>query len=455
MRHMAKRGEGSGASEGLRLWIVVAAIAALGFLVAYHFVEPAPPRRLVMATGSTSGAYHAYGQRFRDELARSGIELELRTTAGSIENLGLLARGEVDVAFVQGGTAGVAQAAAAAAAADPAGAPPRTDRDETQPYAGIASLYYEPLWIFHRSELAVGRLADLAGRRVEVGPEGSGTRAVALALLEANDIGAGQATLGARPAGEAAEALLAGAADALFLVAGVQSEPLRRLLEADGGPIRLLDIAHHEAYARNFHHLSPLVLPEGAFDLGANLPDRDVHLLAPTATLLGRAGLHDAFPAQFIAAARTIFAHGGLFEAEDEFPSPRGLGVPLSPAAEQYFREGPSFLYRVLPFWAAAVADRLKILLLPLITLLFPLFKVTPPLYRWRVRSKIYRWYKRIREADHHITVAPPGSDLSPVVAELEAVQREVEGVRVPASYMGEYYTLCAHLDWVLQRARR
>jgi len=196
------------------------------------------------------------------------------------------------------------------------------------------------------------------------------------------------------------------------------------------------------------------VLPEGAFDLGANLPDRDVHLLAPTATLLGRAGLHDAFPAQFIAAARTIFGHGGLFEAEDEFPSPRGLGVPLSPAAEQYFREGPSFLYRVLPFWAAAVADRLKILLLPLITLLFPLFKVTPPLYRWRVRSKIYRWYKRIRDVDHRLTLAPPGSDLSPLVAELEAVQREVEGVRVPASYMGEYYTLCAHLDWVLQRAR-
>ena len=431
------RAVGSGASEGLRLWLAVAAIATLGFVIAYRFVEPAPPRHLVMATGSPTGAYHAYGQRFQQELARSGIELELRTTAGSIENLGLLARGEVDVAFVQGGTEGAAPEAA------------------ELPYAGIASLYYEPLWIFHRTEVAVGRLADLSGKRIEVGPEGSGTRAVAVSLLEANDVGPGNATLGARPAGEAADALLGGSADALFMVAGARSETLRRLLDAEGGPIRLLDVAHHEAYARNFHYLSPLVLPEGAIDLGANLPDRDVHLLAPTATLLGRAGLHDAFPALFIAAARTIFGHGGLFEAEDEFPSSRGLGVPVSRAAEQYFRDGPSFLYRVLPFGVAAVVDRLKILLLPLVTLLFPLFKLTPPIYRWRIRSKIYRWYRQIRDVDHQITMAPPGADLSPLVAELEAVQRDIAAVRVPTSYMGEYYTLLAHLDWVLQRARR
>jgi hypothetical protein len=170
---------------------------------------------------------------------------------------------------------------------------------------------------------------------------------------------------------------------------------------------------------------------------------------------VGRAGLHDAFPPLFIEAARAIHAHGGLFEGEDEFPSARGLELPLSKAAAQYFRDGPSFLYRVLPFGVAAVVDRLKILLLPLITLLFPLFKLTPPLYRWRIRSKIYRWYKQIRQVDHRIATAPPGADLSSLVDELTAVQREVEGVRVPPSFMGEYYTLCAHLDWVLQRARR
>jgi TRAP transporter TAXI family solute receptor len=431
------KANGSGPSEALRVWIPVIAIAALGFFIAFRYVEPAPPKRLVMATGSASGAYQAYGQRFRDELRRAGIELELRPTAGSIENVQLLARGEVDVGFVQGGTV------------------PATPAGGEAPYAGIASLYYEPLWIFHRAGLPVERLADLAGQRVQVGPEGSGTRAIALTLLAANGVTADSATLGELPASQAADALLAGQDDALFMVAGAQSETLRRLLAEEGRSIDLLDLRHHEAYSRNFHYLTGLVLPEGALDLGRNLPDRDVHLLSPTAALVGREGLHDAFPALFIEAARAIFAHGGLFEAEGEFPSPRGIEVPLSKAAEHYFREGPSFLYRVLPFGVAAVVDRLKILLLPLITLLFPLFKLTPPLYRWRIRSKIYRWYKQIRQVDHRITAAPPGADLAPLVAELVAVQREVEAVRVPASYMGEYYTLCSHLDWVLQRARR
>lgn len=438
------KGEGSGGFE-VRLWLGVIALAVLGFVIAFRFVEPAPPQRLVMATGSASGAYQAYGERFRDELARAGITLELRPTAGSIENLALLAQGAVDVAFVQGGTV------ASSAMGSSTSSAPRDD----EPYAGIASLYYEPLWIFHRTELPIEDLADLAGKRVQIGPQGSGTRAVALTLLAANDITAGNATLGELPSAQAVERLLAGQDDALFMVSGAQSELLRKLLAEDGRSITLLDVHHHQAYVRNFHYLSALVLPEGTLDLDQNLPDRDVNLLSPTAGLVGRVGLHDAFPALFIEAARAIFAHGGLFEAEGEFPSPRGMEVPLSKAAEHYFRNGPSFLYRVLPFGVAAVVDRLKILLLPLLTLLFPLFKLTPPLYRWRIRSKIYRWYKQIRRADLALAAAPPGSDLRPLVDELLAVQREVEGVRVPASYMGEYYTLCAHLDWVLQRARR
>jgi len=436
---------GSGGREGLGLWLAVVAITVLGFVVAFRFVEPPPPRTLVMATGSASGAYQAYGQRFQQELRRSGIELQLRTTAGSIENLELLAKGEVDLAFVQGGT--VPAAAAAAAPGGPAGAADR--------YSGIASLYYEPLWIFLRAELPVQTLADLAGRRVQIGPAGSGTRAVALTLLGANGVTAANATLGELSGAQAADALLTGGADALFVVAGAQSESLRRLLAEEGRSIRLLDVRRAPAYARNFHYLSELVLPEGALDLGQDLPDRDVHLLSPTAALYGRQGLHDAFPALFIEAARAIFGHGGLFESEGEFPSPRGLEAPLSKAAEQYFRDGPSFLYRVLPFGVAAVVDRLKILLLPLITLLFPLFKLTPPLYRWRIRSKIYRWYKQIRAVDRRLAEGSPDADRSGLVAELVAVQREIEAVRVPASYMGEYYMLRAHVEWVLQRARR
>src|SRR5678815_1091004 len=145
------RSDRSGVYEGLRLWVVVVAIAAVGFAIAFHFAKPAPPHALVLATGSAAGAYQAYGERFRDELARSGITLELRPTAGSVENLALLAAGEVDVAFVQGGTV-------------PQGPAARAGDPGVPGYAGIASLYYDCL--LYTSDAADERSSvDLGGRR--------------------------------------------------------------------------------------------------------------------------------------------------------------------------------------------------------------------------------------------------------------------------------------------------
>ncbi|MGQ0552406.1 MAG: TAXI family TRAP transporter solute-binding subunit [Planctomycetota bacterium] len=457
--------------EGLGLWLLIVGLALAGFWFAFRHIEPPPPETLTMASGTEQGAYHGFALRYREILARDGIELVVRPTAGSLENMQLLNGGQVDVAFVQGGTGVAAQ-----------GTLGQGPSAEEGPLQGLASLYYEPLWIFHRSELSLQRLPDLAGLRVQVGAEGSGTRAVALALLAAHELvpaaaAAGDATqlAGSRVSvvgldtNAAIEELLSGGLDALFLVGSPRGAAVQRLMAEEGRAVRLLDMEQHAAYTANFHFLRAVTADRGQINLARDLPGRPVRLLAPTATLVGTGDLHPALIPLLIQAAQEVHGKGNLFEAEGEFPSPLHLDVPLSKSAEQYFKSGPSFLYRVLPFGVAAVVDRLKILLLPLLTLLLPLMRIAPPIYRWRIRSKIYRWYKSIRQLELDIETArragpEAGSDKSQagapatrlVRAELlqriQAIDHEIDGVRVPASYMAEFYNLRAHLDWVRAR---
>jgi len=424
---------GSG-RDALRVWLPAALLTLAGFVVALQFVEPAPPARIVLATGSEQGAYHAYGGAIGRVLQRYDIEVELRPSAGSVENLALLRDGRADVAFVQGGTV-----------------PP----DARDALRGIASLYYEPLWIFHRAKQPLERLSGLAGRRLHAGVPGSGTRALARTLLAANGVDEARAGFSDLPAERAADALIAGELDAVFLVGAPRTEAVRRLLAADGHDVRLLDVTRTLAYERNFRSLHGVVLGRGAVDLARDVPGRDVRLLAATAALVATPDLHAALVPLLIEAAREVLGPGGLFEETGEFPSPHGMDVPVAPNAEHYFREGPSFLYRVLPFGVAASVDRLKILLLPLLTLLLPLLKVAPPLYRWRIRSKIYRWYRVLRAVEARLDAGADGPAVAELAAELERTEREVHSVRVPPGYLEEYYNLRMHLERVTATVAR
>lgn len=418
--------------RGFGIWVVAALVALVGFVVAWQFVGPAPPDAIVLATGSEGGAYARFGRRLAKRVeAASGIDVQVRNTSGSLENLRLLRDGSADVAYVQSGT---------------------VSDDDVERLAGIASLYYEPLWIFHRSDLPVERLTDLVGRRLSVGQVGSGTRSVTLLLLAENGITDEDATLLELSKDEAVDGLLGGTIDALFLVTSARSDAVRRLMQHEGDEVRLFDVQRHLAYAQSHRFLRKVVLGEGMIDMQANRPDRDVALLAPTATLVADAELHDAVVPLLIEAARAIHGPGDLFEDDGEFPGTHGLDTPLSLAADHYYENGPSFLYRVLPFSVAAVIDRLKILLLPLITLLLPLLKIVPPVYRWRIRSKIFRWYRDIRRVE--IAAGEEDADVAKLLGDLESVEREVAGVSVPPSYMEELYNLSMHLDLVRAKIR-
>ena len=409
-------------------------IALAGCFIAWQFVNPAPPDTITIATGQQGGAYVLFAERYREILAGEDITLNILETAGSVENLRLLEQDphSIDIAFLQGGSAA---------------------RPHAENLVSLASLYYEPLWVFYRGTDELTRINQLQHKRLAIGEPGSGTRSVTQTLLQENGLDDGQVT-GLPVGGEAAvSALLEGKADAAFLVASVESPLVQQLLRTPG--IRLMSFERAEAYTRQHHFLSRITLPDGVIDLQENFPPQDTPLLAATANLVTHEDFHPALVGLLLQAAEEIHGGGSLFAAPDTFPNHQNLEFPLDSGARRYFRFGPPFLQRFLPFWTANLIDRVKIMVIPLLALLIPLIKVMPPTYRWQVRKKIYRWYSELKALDFEHPEALPAETISASVQKLDDIEEEVRKVKVPLSYSDELYNLRLHIEMVRNKLRQ
>ena len=401
-------------------------ITIAGFIIAYQFVAPAPPDHITMATGSTGGAYYAFGKAYANILQKYGITLEVINTVGSVENLKLLEKedGGVDVAFIQGGIQ----------------LPHQSDK-----FISLGSLYYEPLWIFHRIGLGIHQLSELRGKRLAVGRQGSGTKVLSMQLLTLNDVSEQNTKLLSLGGSKAAEMLIQGDIDAAFFVSAHHSAVIQQLLHSKN--IQLMSLSRAAAYAARLHYLSVLNLPAGAIDLVDNIPSENTALLAPTTQLIARTDIHPALVDLLLQAATEIHKAGGLFEKTGEFPAPKYLDFELSKEARRFYKSGPPFLQRYLPFWVATFIDRTKVMLVPLIALLFPLFKLMPLVYRWRFRSKIYRWYRKLSEVDPELHKEDMASHLDEYLARLNRIEAQVCQTSVPLSFSNELYHLRLHIE--------
>jgi len=405
-------------------------LTLLGFLLAYQFVDPAPPRHLTLGTGGPEGAYYLFGERYREILRRNGVELRVLPTAGSVENLALLTRDRqpIDAAFVQGGSR-------------PGGGAPGL--------LSLGSLYYEPLWVFYRGLRPLRRIPALRGLRLAIGAKGSGTQQLVRRVLSVNGLHEGNSRLLPLGGEAAAAKLLAGELDGVFLVASAQAPLVRRLLLAPG--IHLMSFERASAYTRKLRFLSALVLPEGAIDLKRDVPSQDTRLLAASANLVVREDLHPALIDLLLQAAQEIHSGGGWFEKPGEFPNPEHADFPISSDARRFYRYGPPLLQSFLPFWAASLVDRTKVLLLPLVALLIPLLKIMPPIYRWRMRSRVYRWYRELQAIDLGLfhQANPPREQYR---EELDRIEQEVAKVDIPLSFADELFNLRLHIELIRRR---
>ncbi len=424
--------------RALAVWVWILGFCLAALIATYMmFVEPPPPRKIVIASGGQNGAYFRYAQKYAEELQKDGLTVEVRETAGSVENLRLLGQegSGVAVAIVQSGVA---------------------SPEEVQHFYALGSLYREPLWVFYRGDKRLERLSQLAGKRIGVGPPGSGTHAIAMQLLAVNGLIESQssqensrAVLVQENVAAAAKALQKGELDAAFFVAAFEADYIQGLL--NDRSVNLLNFDQHEAYHRRFRFLAPVTVPAGMVNLGQNIPGQDVALLAPTAMLVVRKDFHPALVPLLLMTATRIHGKGDELSDPGEFPSESYCDFPVSEDAKRFYKSGQPVLQRLLPFWLASLVDRAKVMLIPLVMLMMPLIRAAPPLMRWRTRRKIYLWYSDLREIDQRLVAGLSGPELDQELARLKDIEHQVAYVDVPLSYMEEFYHLRLHLAMLQQ----
>jgi TRAP-type uncharacterized transport system substrate-binding protein len=408
--------------------LLFAALLAATLWIFARFLQPAPSRHIVLASGAGFGLYHQYAERYRQILARDGVVIEERMTEGAAENLRLLEdpKSGVDVAFMQGGIANGAQA---------------------EDVEMLASLYYEPLWVFYRAPGTLSRLNELQGKRIAIGTVGSGTRALVEPLLDFNEVKPANSTLLPLAGDAAVRALQAGEVDAALLVGGAQSPIVVKALRDPA--LKLLSFARADAYTRRFPHITKLTLPAGTIDLGLNIPAEDVVLIGTKAMLVARPGLHPALVNLLIDATSEIHSKQGYFEGPGEFPSVLPVDLPVSADAERHKRFGPSFIHRFLPFWVATFVERFVLLVLPLIVVAVPVINYFPEFLRWRVRSRVYRWYGELALLERDVQSHQAPFPIQRWLQDLDRIEHAVEDIKVPTNLASEAYTLRGHVDMV------
>lgn len=411
--------------------------------LAYWLVDPTPPAHVTISTGQENSAYEEFAKKYATALARYDIKTTLQPSLGSQENLERLIASaarknagpaRTDIAFVQSGSTEEADA-------------------NRGGLVSLGSLFTEPVWLFFRESHDITQLTQLKGLKINVGPDGSGVPQLFKKLLSVNGVASTDLTLGALLNTPATVELLEGRIDGMVFSSAPDALLIQMLLQTPG--IRLFDFTQAEAYTRRFTFLSHVVLPRGIVDLGRDLPPKDYHLIAPTATLVARANLHPALIDMFVQNAAVIHGGAGWFRKQGEFPTASYTEIPVARDAQKFYKDGPPFLQRYMSFWLANFLERMWVVVVALGALLLPLSRVVPPLYVWKVRSRIYRWYGELRTVEQAIEeVAPAQREqvYANQLLRLSQIEDRVNQISIPLSFATELYGLRSHISFVRNR---
>jgi len=404
--------------------------AALG-LAALLFFYTGTPTTITIASGPPGSSFRKYAEQYQKILRNEGITLNILPSEGSLDNLHKLAdpRMTVDVGFVLGGDA--------------------VDSIKTDDLQSLGSVAYQPLMVFYRGK-PKNLLSDFKGERLVIGESGSGAHMLALALLKANDVLPGDGTTFDQSAvTDAVTALLENRVDALFVMSdSASTDVMRKLIYVPD--VHLFNFSQADAYTRRFSYLNKLEMPKGAFDFGKDIPAEELTLLGPTVELIARDNLHPALSDFLIDAAQQVHGNPGMFKKRGEFPAPLEHEFRISPDATRYYASGKSYLYRTFPFWLARLINRIVVAIVPVFLVLIPGLKIIPGIYRWRMQSRIYRWYRELLEVERDAFDASVDERTrDELLGKLQHIEESVKNIRVPAAFADLFYGLRQHIVFV------
>ena len=327
------------------------------------------------------------------------------------------------------------------------------DREEL---TSLGSLFVEPLWLFLREpkdKKPITQLSQLRGMKINYGPKGAGAPRLLHQVLELNGLETGDVQRFSLANTPAVVELLEGRIDGLVFTSAPEAPLIQMLLQTPG--IQLFDFTQAEAYARKLPFLTHVTLPQGIVDLGRDIPAREYSLIAPTATLVAREDMHPALIDLFVQGASTIHNGAGWFQQQGQFPSAKYTEIPVDAEAAKFYKNGPPLLQRYMPFWAANFLDRMWVVMLALSALILPLSKIVPPLYVWRIRSRVYKWYGQLRTVEQKVEEAPEGARMQVYEAQLrrlDEIEELVNQISIPLSFADGLYGLRSHIQFVRKR---
>lgn len=396
----------------------------------FWFFHSAPPDTIIITSGDEGTAFRRNAEKYAKILARNDVKLKILPSEGSLENLGRLQNPafKVDVGFVQTGVA---------------------KGRNTDKLVSLGSISYQPLYIFYRSNKPVELLSQFAGKKIAIGEEGTGTRVLALELLERNGIKPGGPTeLLGLDDDEAKLDLFDGKIDAVFMMSDSASVETMRELRLSPN-IWLYDFTQADAYTRRFNYLHKTVIPRGGLDFEKDIPAHDLNLVSPTVELIARADLHPALSDLLLDAAREVNSRAGLFQKRGEFPAPHEQDFRISADASRYYKSGKSFLYRYLPFWIASLLNRILVVFVPMILIFVPGIRSIPVLYQWHMRLRIFRLYNAVTALEKDMIGPVSTEKTAELHRQIEKMGNALQKMKVPSSFAEQLSDLRDHIDSV------
>jgi hypothetical protein len=418
-----------GLSAGVS-WVTCLLTGAVVVAAVFWFFNSAPPDTITLTSGPPGSSFESTALKYQAILKKKGVTLQIVPSAGSEENLQRLQNptNGVDVGFVQGGV---------------------TNGNNSNQVVSLGSLSFQPMLIFYRASARLQLLSELAGKRLVIGPPGSGDRALALTLLETNGIASNSATTFVDlDAAAAANALHDGTVDAVFMMGdSASTEVMRALLLSTN--IHLYDVLQADGYVRRFNYLSKLDLPRGSIDFGRDIPDHDVALIGPTVELLARPELHPALSDLLLETAQQVNGTPGLLRRKGEFPAPLEHGFPISDDALRFYKSGKGFFYRYLPFWLASLVNRILVAFVPMVVILVPALRLIPAMYRWRMQTRIFHWYRSLLALEKDVRTEAARAESEKLLIRLDEIEIAVNKMKVPAFFADQFYGLRGHIGFV------
>jgi len=413
-------------------WLPLLVVLIGGILLVQKLMHPATIRIL---SGPEGSSYRNHAEKYKKIIERHGVKVIVLPSHGALDNLKQLADPKVkaDVAFVQGGLTDAIEGL------------------DVSHLFSLGSMFAQPMMVYYRHGEPVEVLSQLKGKRLAIGPEGSGARTLALKLLKANDMDGPPTVLHELAGEDAANELNAGTIDAAFMMGDSATPAIMKKLRSNDD-IEIANFRQADGYLRKFRFLSKLTLPEGAYDLGKNEPPKTLTLVGPTVELVARHKLDPALSDLLIGAAREVHGGAGMFRNAGEYPAPLVRDFPISPDAERYYKSGTQFLYKTLPFWLANLLARLVVIVVPLLVILVPATRLAPAAYKWLMRSRIIKWYGAMMTIERAMLARPSAEDQAMLLRRFEAIEKAVNEMKAPAAYGDQLYVLRDHVRLVRER---